>query len=150
MVQTAGSQGNLRIMRHLLLVLSILLLSSCNTIRRFTSSESTPPDAIPDVIKLTGVTVVDYQVISVRCADSAVTVRVKWKDGWHECNPFEVHIDTVGAGGGGVWFRRICYPTYDSTGKLIQLYITSDPVAPKGTEYEITSVALKGTVHELY
>lgn len=137
-------------MRNALLIVAVLSLSACNTLKRFTTAGSTPPDPIPEILTASGTTVFDYQIIPIRCADSAVTVKVKENGTWRECNRFEVKIDTVGAGGGAVYFRNICYPTFDSNGKLIYLVITGKPVAPKGTDYEIRSVLLHGSVHELY
>ncbi len=132
-------------MKLLLIVFLAPFLVGCESLKRITDGASeTHPNQVstPVDYKVTGVTAIDYQVIQpVRCVGSDVTVRVKRPgEEWHDCNKYEVKIDTVGTGGGGVWMRRICYPTFDQQGKLISLVLTGKPVAPAGTEYEIRSV----------
>lgn len=121
------------------------MLVGCESLKRITegpSSEPGPDLSVPNEYVVTGVTITDFQIIQpVRCAGSTVTVKVKRSgEDWQVCNKYEAKIDPVGVGGGGVWFKKICYPTYDPNGNLIKLVITSRPVAPAGTEYEIRSV----------
>lgn len=135
-------------LRNALLMTVMLTLVGCNTLKRITSADHTDAasNTLPDDYVLAGATSVDFQIIQpVRCADSAVSVRVKraGETAWRECNRYEVKIDTVGVGGGGVWFRRQA----EIEGSI--LHITGKPVAPAGTQYEIRSV-LTRRARELY
>jgi hypothetical protein len=137
-------------------LLCFLPLAGCNVIRKaipgYAPDQSAPDRSLPDELTLTGVTTFDVQWVQpVPCAGRAVTVRVLRPNEteWDTGNEFEAHVSTTGPGGGGVRFGRICYPTYNAAGKLLYLYVTGQPYAPKGTRYEIRSVALTAE-HSLY
>jgi hypothetical protein len=124
-----------------LLFVALFPLASCQGAKRILDGPtSTPPDAIPATIVLGGYTVVDYQGFApFRTVNSTVTVRVKRSgEDWHTCNKYEARIDTTGTG--GVFFRTTCYATFDDNGTLTYFYNTGKPMAPTGTQYEITSI----------
>ena len=140
-------------MRKIIIILVAFMLSGCHMMEKMYKSESTPPEPIPDIIVLHGVTLADYQITQVRCYNSDVLVKIldKEETRWRVLNEFEVEISTVGSGGGAVWFKNKCYPTYDQGGRLIRLVFTGKPVAPTGTQYEIQSYLRTGSsIRKLY
>jgi hypothetical protein len=82
----------------------------------------------------------------VRCAESHVTVRLRRAgEDWYTPNRYEVKVDTVGVGGGGVWFRHEFRILPDG-----RIQGTGRWVAPAGTEYEIRSVRTGAGAAALY
>lgn len=148
MVYQTTTQGDEEAMKRYL-VLAVLMLSGCNTLHKFLGTHETPADPVPDIIVLSGVAITDHDLYDIRCLDSSITVEVTIAGVTRTLNRYEYHADTKGAGGGGVSFGRVAYPTFDSSGNLIYLVLTSTPSVPKGSVYKITSV-LQHVVKELY
>lgn len=123
-------------MRRYLLLLPFLI--GCQTIKNLPGIKEpghTPnsPTPLPEVYTLTGTTATNFQTIApVRVVDSSIMARVKRNGAWEVCDQFEVRLSTQGVGGGSVrfWYRNL------------SVNGVSNPVAPSGTEYEITSTLL--------
>lgn len=129
--------------KYLLMVALTLPLVGCNSLSRilpqYQKDKPANGPVVPD--HLHGLTIVDRQGFApFQTADMTVVVKVKRVgEDWHVCNKYEVTVDTTGTG--GVFFRNICYPTFNSNGDLIYLVLTGKPVAPIGTEYDIQAMA---------
>src|SRR5579863_715564 len=104
-----------------LVILSMLMLAGCNTYRKVFDPSSTPPVNTPITVVVTGTTVSDHDTVDIRCLDSNVSVQVMANGAWVTLNPYEYTVTTVGAGGGGVTFGRVEYPTFNANGDLVSL-----------------------------
>ena len=139
-----------RAAKLVLLALCVGALSGCHLLHKAfpqydNSGDHGPAAPPPDIYTIQGTTQSDHDLVAIRVVDSAVTVKVNRtsgpEQGWHTCDEFEVHLSTKGTGGGSV---RLGYLNLVVGG-------VSFPVAPKGTQYEITSMKLTGTSsRELY
>lgn len=118
-----------------------VMLTGCNTIQNFLHPKDHPASPVPDLIVLSGTTAADYEIIQVRTEDSEIGVRVldPYTHVWRTLNRYEYHVTVAEGAAGAVTFERKCYPTFNSYGQLIYLVLTGLPVAPTGTQYEITS-----------
>ena len=130
------------IRRAWILAVLIFPLAGCNSLGRILPQyqKDKPADGPVVPSHLAGFTIVDRQGFApFHTADATVIVKVRRKgEDWHTCNRYEVTIATTGTG--GVFFRDICYPTFNGNGDLIYLVLTGKPVAPIGTEYDIQAM----------
>ena len=120
-----------------LFVLSLSGLLGCNTLHKLTSSQQTqdPIPSLPDQYVVNGITINDFQTISVRTLDSMISV----KAGNRSLNKYEFKVID-----GGV---ELGHQVTINPNQTITYKTPFVPVAPKGTSYEITSTK---NDHSLY
>jgi hypothetical protein len=132
-------------MRQNILVLLIGLSVGCQNIHKLPGfgNETPPVDNTPtgDVVTYNGVTRFDNEIVqNIRTTGCAILVRVQRPgEDWTECNKWEVRIDQPVKGLGDVWFLGQC----DLSGGVVRPL--HKPVAPVGTNYQITSLKLAST-----
>jgi hypothetical protein len=131
-----------------MLVVMCVALNACNTLHRITNPEhqsSSGPAPLATDYQVTGTTSINYQIIApVRCVDSTVRVWVKKPSAadFRELNRYEFKIHTEGVGGGGIEFTREAIANFAPNGDLLNLFISTNPTAPAGTQYKIESTLM--------
>ncbi len=123
-------------MRLILGIVALMVSQGCDSLKKITTgAESRAPEivAIPDIQRVNGRTIFDFQTVEgVFVADRDIAVRVRGPSDpeFRTLNKYEFKILT----GGSIEFKRRA----NIIGQKIVIY--SNPVAPIGTEYEITSI----------
>lgn len=132
----------------LLLTFMLGTLNACNGFKKLTDGSTQPnmtSPTLPNDYFVTGVTSTDKDLIApVRCKNSVVKVWVKIPGAldYREAYRVEFYADTVGAGGGGVYFENEYVSVATLNGEPTGFVLTGRPLAPKGTAYKIESTLI--------
>lgn len=131
-------------MKRLVTVMGMTVLvaffsTGCRTIQKLYKSESHPAAPTPDILTVTGNISVDNQLIQIRTLDSSIEAKVKrpGETSWYTCNKYEFKILS-----NGIAFSHEVTMLPD--GRLTWM-VPTVPVAPVGTQYQVTSYLQVGT-----